>query len=242
MDNPWSNTHYDRPAEFERKYIEPDLNPPPGWPADTQWTVPYGVVEKKQHPEGFRHFDPRCMLWWSQWEIVFARAEMNLSDTEICALYRYRWAGKDPSTIFMQPYHVPEILNLLSDNHPFHAHAFWFQGRERELIAREEWRQASNELRMAKDEEWETRCQEWEATVQARQAMGEEWEMRTEALAERTKTLDAQTKKLDARRKMLEAERWELAPKIAALREEFSYDLVRAMDGVLYNEGVNPYQ
>lgn len=242
MHDPESNTHYDRPVEFERKYIEPGLHPPPGWPAGIPWTVPYGMVERKQHPEGFHQFDPRCMLWYSQWEIVFACTEMNLSDTEICALYRYRWARKDPTTHFMQPYHVPEILTLLCDNHPFHEHAFWFRGKERELMASEEWQQSSNELRVVKDEEWNARCQEWEATGQARLAMGEEWKMRTEALAERTKTLDAQTTELDARRRILEAERWELAPKLVALKVQFSNDLARAMGYDLYIQGANPHQ
>jgi len=172
------------------------------------------------------------MLWWSQWEIVFARAEMNLSDTEICALYRYRWMYKDPSTAYMQPHHVPEILALLHDNHPFHAHAFWFRGREREAKAREEWQAASDELRTARDEEWEVRCRGWEAGV-AGVAGGEEWRVRSEMLAERIKTLDERTKMLDERKRKLEGERWELAPMIVAVREEFGRDLGRAVRSVV---------
>jgi len=198
-----------------------------------EWRVPYGVVERKRYPEGFRRFDPRCMLWWSQWEIVFARVEMNLSDTEICALHRYRWLEKSPNTRFMQPCHVPEILDLLKDGHPWHAHASWFRGRERELVAREEWRESSNELRLAMDEEWEARCQEWEANLEERLVMGEQWRIRTEALAERTRVVDKRTEELDARRRKLEAERWKLAPKTAALREEFANDLARAREKFL---------
>ncbi len=30
----------------------------------------------------------------------------------------------DRATRYMQPYHVPEIMGILCDGHPWHAHAF----------------------------------------------------------------------------------------------------------------------
>ena len=63
-------------------------------------------------------FDPRSMLWWSQWEIVFAKRALGLSDEDTCSVFKYRWREMDRSTKYMQPYHVAQILEILSDGHP----------------------------------------------------------------------------------------------------------------------------
>lgn len=100
MENPWSNTHNDRPAQLERRYVAPGLHPPHAWPACMPWKAPYRVREKQHHSEGFHPFDPRCMLWWSQWEIVHARVVLSMSDSDICSLFRYRWAEKESTMKF----------------------------------------------------------------------------------------------------------------------------------------------
>ena len=63
-------------------------------------------------------FDPRSMLWWSQWEIVFAKRALGLSDQDTCSLFKYRWREMDRSTKHMEPYHVAQIMEMLSDGHP----------------------------------------------------------------------------------------------------------------------------
>lgn len=246
MHNPLANTHYDRPIALEPRYVKPGLHPPPSWPADFEWTVPYGVLEPKSEPEGFARFDPRCMLWWLQWEIVFARSEMNFSDDDTCLLFRYRWMDKDPSVRYMQPYHVPEILKLLSDGNRLHAHAFWFQSKERELAVREEWRKASNELRVAKEDEWNARCREWEpgqhlAPRAPVGAVGDK-KLTVQDHERRTRELEVRTKMLEAKRRNLEIERWEMAPRTAVMREEFASELARASQWVLYGRRRGGYQ
>ena len=49
---------------------------------------------------------------------------LGLSDVDTCSLFRFRWQGTDKSTRYMKSYHVAEIMAILSDGHPWHAHAF----------------------------------------------------------------------------------------------------------------------
>ena len=63
------------------------------------------------------------MTWWTQWEIVFAKKVLELSDADTCSLFRFRWQAMDRSTRYMKPYHVAEIMAILSDGHPWHSHA-----------------------------------------------------------------------------------------------------------------------
>ena len=106
----------------ERNY-NADLQLPPGWPPGIEWRPPYGSVIRSQLPTRSPRFDPRSMLWWSQWEIVFAKKVLGLSDADTCLLFRFRWQVMDKSTRYMQPCHVDEIMRILSDGHPWHAHA-----------------------------------------------------------------------------------------------------------------------
>lgn len=66
---------------------------------------------------------------------------MDLSDADICLLFRYRWREKDPSTKYMQEHHVPEILAMLNKGnklhgYELHAHAFKYDHAPREEVAR----------------------------------------------------------------------------------------------------------
>lgn len=55
---------------------------------------------------------------------MFAKKVLGLSDAETCFLFRFRWQAIDKSTRYMQPCHVAEIMEILGDGHPWHAHAF----------------------------------------------------------------------------------------------------------------------
>lgn len=66
---------------------------------------------------------------------------MNLSDAEICLLFRYRWRVKDPSTKYMQAHHVSEILAMLNEGnklglYELHAHAFKYDRAPADVVAR----------------------------------------------------------------------------------------------------------
>ena len=112
------------PHHLIHRNYNADFRPPSGWPPSLEWRPPYGSMTRNQHPARNPKFDPRSMLWWSQWEIVFAKKVLELSDAETCSLFRFRWQALDRSTRYMQPYHVAEIMAILSDGHPWHAHAF----------------------------------------------------------------------------------------------------------------------
>ena len=131
----------------ERNY-NADLQLPPGWPPGIEWRPPYGSLTRSQFPPGNPRFDPRCMLWWSQWEIVFAKKVLGLSDADTCTLFRFRWQAMDRSTRYMQPHHVAEIMEILSDGHQWHAHAF----REGDLRPKIEiCEEFLHDLRMARE-------------------------------------------------------------------------------------------
>jgi len=209
MANPNVNTHFNPRPESERgRYPEPGLNPPPGWPKELIWKPPYGMVARKTQPEGFQKFDPRSMLWYSQWEIIFGRTEMNLSDWDICTLYRFRWIEKEPSVLFMQAHHVPEIINLLTDNHAWHGHAFWFQGKERAFKARGEWFLAKAEEKRTRDEEMAARLYKWEGNEMGKT---EQWDAHLKMLIQRSKDLEKRAKLLSEKMARLERERADLA-------------------------------
>lgn len=112
------------PPHLIQRTYNADLQLPPGWPPPLEWRPPYGSVIRSQLPVRCPKFDPRSMLWWSQWEIVFAKKVLGLSDADTCSLFRFRWQAVDKSTRYMQPYHVAEIMAILCDGHPWHAHAF----------------------------------------------------------------------------------------------------------------------
>lgn len=118
----WASTP--APPHLIQRNYNADLQIPPGWPKGLEWRPPYGSVTRSQLPARNPRFDPRAMLWWSQWEIVFAKQVLGLTDAETCSLFRFRWQAMDRSTRYMQPYHVAEIMALLSDGHQWHAHAF----------------------------------------------------------------------------------------------------------------------
>lgn len=111
------------PTHLIHRHYNSDLQLPPGWPPGLEWRPPYGSMIRSQLPTRGPRFDPRSMLWWSQWEIVFAKKVMRLSDADTCSLFRFRWQEMDRSTRYMQPCHVDEIMRILSDGHPWHAHA-----------------------------------------------------------------------------------------------------------------------
>lgn len=118
----WTSTAV--PAHLIQRTYNADLQLPPGWPPGLEWRPPYGSVIRSQLPTPKPRFDPRSMLWWSQWEIVFARKVLGLNDADTCSLFRFRWQAMDKSTRYMKPCHVDEIMRILSDGHPWHAHAF----------------------------------------------------------------------------------------------------------------------
>ena len=111
------------PHLIQRTY-NADLQLPVGWPPGLEWRPPYGSVIRSQQPPSTPKFDPRSMLWYSQWEIVFAKKVLGLSDADTCALFRFRWQAMDKSTRYMKPCHVSEIMAILCDGHPWHAHPF----------------------------------------------------------------------------------------------------------------------
>ncbi|MCJ1454124.1 hypothetical protein MMC28_004474 [Mycoblastus sanguinarius] len=113
------------PIPLHREH-EWSLYPPPNWPAPLEWKAPYGMVVRRPLPSNRPRFNPQSMLWWSQWEIVFAKTKIRLGDAEVCSLFRYRWREKDKTTRYMQPYHVAQIWTMLCDGHPWHDHAFHF--------------------------------------------------------------------------------------------------------------------
>lgn len=99
-----------------------ESHPPPGWPADLPWKkATYNGAERSALPARSSGFDPKSMLWYSQWEIVFAKTMMGLSDADICTLFKYRWVEKEPTTLFMQVHHVKEIWDILNDGHPWYV-------------------------------------------------------------------------------------------------------------------------
>ena len=55
---------------------------------------------------------------------MFAKKVLGLSDADTCSLFRFRWQVMDESTQYMKPCHVAEIMAILCDGHPWHAHAF----------------------------------------------------------------------------------------------------------------------
>lgn len=55
---------------------------------------------------------------------MFAKKVLELSDADTCSLFRFRWQAVDRSTRYMMKHHVAEIMAILSDGHPYHAHAF----------------------------------------------------------------------------------------------------------------------
>lgn len=112
------------PSHLMQRFYNADLQLPPGWPPGLEWRPPYGSMPRSQLPARSPRFDPRSMLWWSQWEIVFAKKVLGLSDADTCSLFRFRWQATDRSTRYMQPHHVAEIMAILSDGHPWHTHAF----------------------------------------------------------------------------------------------------------------------
>ena len=61
-----------------------------------------------------------------EWEIVFAKTKMGMSDVDICSLIRYRWRKEDGTINFMQVNYINEILNMLSGGHERHSHAWNF--------------------------------------------------------------------------------------------------------------------
>ena len=124
-----------------------DLQLPPGWPPGLEWRPPYGSVIRSQLPARSPKFDPRSMLWWSQWEIVFAKKVLGLNDADTCTLFKFRWQAMDKSIEHMRPYHVAEIIAILCDGHPWHAHAFRSgDQRPNSEICNEFWQ----DLRMAR--------------------------------------------------------------------------------------------
>ena len=141
----WASTP--APPHLIARTYNADLQIPPGWPRALEWRPPYGSVIRSQLPARTPKFDPRSMLWWSQWEIVFAKRVLGLSDAETCALFRFRWQAMDRSTRYMQPCHVPEIMEILGDGHPWHAHAFRLGDSRPQLEICEEFLQ---DLRMAR--------------------------------------------------------------------------------------------
>lgn len=112
------------PQHLIQRTYNADLQLPAGWPPGLEWRPPYGSVIRSELPARSPRFDPRFMLWWSQWEIVFAKKVMGLSDVDTYSLFRFRWQAMDRSTRYMKSYHVAEIIAILSDGHPWHAHAF----------------------------------------------------------------------------------------------------------------------
>lgn len=118
----WTSTS--APAHLIQRTYNADLQLPPGWPPGLEWRPPYGSVIRSQLSTRKSRFDPRSMLWWSQWEIVFAKKVLGLSNADTCSLFRFRWQAMDKSTRYMRPHHVDEIMRILSDGHPWHAHAF----------------------------------------------------------------------------------------------------------------------
>lgn len=142
----WASTP--APPHLIQRNYNADLQLPPGWPPGLEWRPPYGSVVRSQLPGRSPRFDPRSMLWWSQWEIVFAKKVLGLSDADTCSLFRFRWQVMDRSTRYMQPYHVPEIMRMLSDGHPWHAHAFRAGDPRPKVEICEEFLQ---DLRMARD-------------------------------------------------------------------------------------------
>lgn len=113
------------PPHLIHRSYNADLQLPPGWPPALEWRPPYGSVIRSQLPPSRSpKFDPRSMIWWSQWEIVFAKKVIGLSDADTCALFRFRWQATERSTRYMKPYHVREIMDILDDGHPWHTHAF----------------------------------------------------------------------------------------------------------------------
>lgn len=117
----WASTP--APAHPIQRSYNSDLQLPPGWPPGLEWRPPYGSVIRSQLPASKPRFDPRAMLWYSQWEIVYAKKVLGLSDADTCLLFRFRWQVIDKSTRYMRPSHVPEIMEILCDGHPWHAHA-----------------------------------------------------------------------------------------------------------------------
>lgn len=98
---------------------------------------------------------------------------------------------------------------------------------------------------MAKEEEWDARCRAWEPGnyLGMRGAVGAVGgkKMSMEAMEGRTRESEGRTRGLEAKRRRLEVERWELAPRTAAVREEFQRDLGRATGRVLYGQGRGGY-
>ena len=78
---------------------------------------------------------------------MFAKKVLGLSDADTCSLFRFRWQAMDKSTRYMQPFHVAEIMAILSDGHPWHAHAFRSGDPRPKVEIGEEFLQ---DLRMAK--------------------------------------------------------------------------------------------
>lgn len=117
----WTSTA--APAHLIQRTYNADLQVPRGWPPNLEWRPPYGSVVRSQLPARSPKFDPRSMLWWSQWEIVFAKKVLRLSDADTCSLFRFRWQAMDRSTRYMQAHHVAEIMAILNDGHPVrHLH------------------------------------------------------------------------------------------------------------------------
>ncbi len=73
---------------------------------------------------------------------------MRLSDADTCSLFRFRWQVMDRSTRYMQPCHVDEIMRILSDGHPWHAHAMRAGDPESQIDICVEFLQ---DLRMARE-------------------------------------------------------------------------------------------
>ncbi|KAM0797817.1 hypothetical protein BDR22DRAFT_823891 [Usnea florida] len=138
-----------KPLYFLQQHPNVDRQLPYGRQPAFEVRPPNGRLDMLE-PTRTPRFDPRSMLWWSQWEIVFAKRALGLSDNDTCSVFKYRWREMDRSTKYMQPYHVAQILEILSDGHPWHAHAFRPADPRPEMEICNEFLQ---DLRMAKEAE-----------------------------------------------------------------------------------------
>ena len=102
---------------FLQQHRNADRQLPYGWQPAFEVRPPNGHLDMLE-PTRKPSFDPRSMLWWSQWEIVFTKRALGLSDADTCSLFKYRWREMDRSTKQMQPYHVSQVMEILSDGHP----------------------------------------------------------------------------------------------------------------------------
>ena len=106
-----------KPLYFLQQHRNADRQLSYSWQPAFEVKSPNGHLNMLE-PARTPRFDPRSMLWWSQWEIVFAKRAVGLSDEDTCSVFKYRWREMDKSTKYMQPYHVTQIMEILSDGHP----------------------------------------------------------------------------------------------------------------------------